>query len=113
MVQHKKQVLDKWQKIIEEYNCSGLRPGEFCRKKQINNNTFYAWRYRINGPREATIHNSFLELTPKELPPVKPSSSKVSSIQIVFNDMLKITIEDDFNESILLKVINVFGKVVC
>lgn len=114
MIQHNKSTLIKWRKIVEEFNRSKLGPGEFCRKNKVNENTLYTWRRRFNGHQPQYNTPSFLEVSLKESPQKELTSSCSSGgIQIVFNDRFKIAIEDDFNESVLLKVINVLGKAVC
>ena len=114
MVQHNERIFRKWRKLIKEYNVSELTPTEFCEKKNISRNTFYSWRQICNESQSATSNDSFLEVGLKESSPEEPSlSSNNGCIHIVFNDRFKITIEDDFNESVLLKVIKVLGKALC
>ncbi len=114
MVQHNERIFRKWRKLIREYNESELTPTEFCSKKNISRNTFYSWRQICSEEQSGTSKGPFLELGLKESSQEEPSPpSYNSSIQIVFNDNFKIAIDDDFSESLLLKVINVLGKAIC
>lgn len=114
MVLHNGRIFHRWRKLIKEYNVSELTPTEFCRNKNISRNTFYAWRSRFKKDQSSVNNDSFLEVSLQEsLPKGFSSTPGNSGIQIVFNDSFKISIEEDFNESVLLKVINVLGKVVC
>ena len=114
MIQRKKAAFFKWQKLITEFYDSGLKPGEFCRRNELNTKTFYAWRKRIKGSRFTASNEAFVEVNVKEDSGAQAASSdKSCSIQIFFNDKYKIVVEEDFVESTLQKVINVLGESAC
>ena len=40
---------DDWQKIIEQYQASGLKASEFCRQHKITTSNFYLWCKKLLG----------------------------------------------------------------
>lgn len=53
---------EEWERLVQQYEASGMGPGEFCRREGLNENTFRLWRGRVrSAPRGAS---PFVEVVP-------------------------------------------------
>jgi hypothetical protein len=41
-----------WQKIVDDYESSGLPIGQYCRLNHITHSSFYSWRTRLKGEQK-------------------------------------------------------------
>lgn len=51
---------ERWVELLGEHSGSGLSIAEFCRRKQLSQNSFYLWRRKLAG--EPTTRQGFLPL---------------------------------------------------
>jgi len=116
MPKHHKHTVKKWRIVTQNIENSDLSTSEYCKQNNISVKTFYAWKTKLRklDSNESGIKSHFQELKLKE-PEIKPSSIPTSSrtIDIFLNDKIRISLADDFNESLLLKTIKVLNKAVC
>lgn len=54
--------LNKWNKIIEEQESSGLTQKDFCEQKKIQFDTFKYHRAKYRSPKKLKSINSFVEV---------------------------------------------------
>jgi len=47
-VRHRANTVSRWQTIVAEFVASGLGVGEFCRTRDVCEQSFYAWRKRLS-----------------------------------------------------------------
>lgn len=114
MIRHTKFALDKWTRIVDDFIGSGLRPTEYCIKTGVNINTLYTWRSRLGRVRELSSPDTgFHELKLTEESSLSAVNRAVSSIDITFGSNIKITLSNDFDEYVLLKIVKVLGKAIC
>lgn len=64
----------RWQERISRWRSSGLPISEFCRREEISQPSFFAWRKRLAGHRMKSPR--FVELPPRAWP-------ATSGVQIV------------------------------
>ena len=65
----------EWERIVREFEGSGLSAAEFARLKTVNVSTLSWWRSRFRGrkqlPAAAAVSTGFVELTVTEQPGVR------------------------------------------
>lgn len=58
---------DEWRRLVARYECGELSPAEFCRREDLNPNTFRLWRGRVRSADNAPV--PFVEVVPVSSPP--------------------------------------------
>jgi len=53
---------NQWQKIINEQELSGQSVASYCREKNLNEKSFYAWRRRLIQDAPSSLKN-FIEVS--------------------------------------------------
>ena len=94
----KKSTLLKWEKIIEEYEDSGLTAKEFCDKTGVNANSL---RHRIQDLK--SVPNQISEIMIVDEPCV------VDSVNLTING-IQLKFDPSLDESVLATIIKVCGK---
>ncbi len=116
MNKHHKHIVEKWRKVVENIDNSALSAIEYCKKNNLSVKSYYSWKSKLKKieSQEFSIGSSFQELKLKE-PPIKiPSTPKVAgNIEIFFNDKIRISVANNFDEFLLLKTIKVIDKALC
>ena len=57
---------DEWRRLVERCECGELSPAEFCRREDLNPNTFRVWRSRVRSETNAPV--PFVEVVPTSAP---------------------------------------------
>jgi hypothetical protein len=115
MTKHHKHIVKKWCRIVGDIENSDLPSSEYCKQNNISAKSFYAWKTKLRklDSNESDIKSHFQELKLKE-PPSETSSPIVpENIEILFNNRVKISVNSNFDESLLLKTIKVLDKALC
>ena len=68
-----------WQKVLEQYQRSGLSVRVFCDEKRIPPNSFYQWRRKLQSPSESSS-NSIIPVKLVSAPPATAPPSHVVQI---------------------------------
>ena len=98
-----------WRKTMAEACGRGQGVREFCRKRGLKENLFYAWRRELKTrDREAAEQGGFVEL-------VRPAGGKAGAgVSIRIDDRLSIVLEREFDgaalKSALAAVIGAAGQ---
>ena len=59
------EVRQKWQAILADYERSGLAVAEYCRQQDINPNSFYQWRKKLNVDKRGYFLPVVVEIAAK------------------------------------------------
>ena len=96
-----------WRKTMAEACGSGQSVREFCRKRELKENLFYAWRRELKTrDTEAAERGGFVEL-------VRPVGGKAGAgVSIRIDDRLSIELERGFDAAALKAVLAAVGEVV-
>lgn len=110
MTKHKPHIVKKWFKVFEAIDNSKLSTIEYCKQNNISVKTLYTWRSKLRKVKlsSANDNNHFQEVKLKDSP-TKP----VDSINLFFNDNIRISVDEGFNESLLSKIIKVIDNAIC
>jgi hypothetical protein len=91
------------QALVAEFNKSGLKPGQFCRQKNIAYHIFQYWRDRCKMLNEPKIVNE-AKFLPINL--VRPTP-KSAAIKITINTKITIELANEVNLMQFKKVLEV------
>lgn len=94
----KKSTLIKWEKIIEEYEDSGLTAKEFCEKTGVNEHSL---RHRIQDLK--SVPNQISEVMIVDEPCV------VDAVNLTING-IQLQFDSSLDESVLKTIIKVCGR---
>lgn len=99
-----------WQEKLEEWETSGLSGSAWCRKNQLSYYQFNYWRNifisKSSPPKSISVsQEDFIEI--KEEP---KSEEGDSGIELRWNQLI-VSIEKQFHESTLKKLLRVMGEV--
>ncbi|MCP4180488.1 MAG: hypothetical protein GY756_22225 [bacterium] len=116
MTKHKPHIVKKWLRIFDDIERSGLSTVDYCKQNNISVKTLYTWRSKLRKAKLSSTndHHHFQEVKLKDLfsKPLSPSKP-ADSINIFINDKIRISVYEDFNESLLLKTIKVINNAIC
>ncbi len=116
MMKHKPHIVKKWLKVFEDIDNSKLSSIDYCKQNNISVKTLYTWRSKLRKAKlsSANNNNHFQEVKLKDSPSKPTLLSKPSdSINILINDKVRISVNEGFNESLLLKTIKVLNTAIC
>ena len=114
MIKHKPHIVNKWLRIFDDIERSGLSTVDYCKQKNISFKTIYTWRSKLRKVKLSSTNNHFQEVKLKDSPSKPTLSSKPSdSINIFINDNIRISVNEGFNELLLLKTIKVIDNAIC
>jgi len=98
----------EWEKHIRRWNESGESQAEYCRIHKLNSKCFYYWKKQFHSETKSV---SFVQL------PVPESFTGVEkvkfndSINILFDNNLKIEVNDNFNPDTLKKAVETLRSI--
>ncbi|MCP4180612.1 MAG: hypothetical protein GY756_22845 [bacterium] len=116
MSKHKPHIVNKWLKVFDDIERSGLSTIEYCKQNNISVKTLYTWRSKLRKAKlSSTNDNNYFQEVKLKDSASKPSPSPKSSdrINIFINDKIRISVNEGFNESLLLKTIKVINNAIC
>ncbi|MCP4181347.1 MAG: hypothetical protein GY756_26595 [bacterium] len=116
MTNHKPHIVKKWLRIFDDIERSGLSTVDYCKQNNISFKTLYTWRSKLRKAKLSSTNdnNHFQEVKLNDSPskPLSPSKSS-DSINIFMNDKIRISVNEGFNESLLMRTIKVINTAIC
>lgn len=100
-----------WRGVLAEFAASGLSGRAFCAQHEISENLFHSWK------RELRIRDqeSQQAVAPKPLLPVEvvADTRPSSRIEIILEDVLRVSVEPGFDPATLQLVLRVLERREC
>lgn len=95
-----------WQTHIRAWEKSGLSQNEYCRRNTLRANQFCYWKKKLFGENQDTI--KFVPIAINAQNNAEKDAAEDSGLTISF-DKISIKLTNDFNPSVLTKVVTALG----
>jgi hypothetical protein len=86
-----------WRRHLTMCRRSGLSYAEYCRRNDLTESAFGYWRKKIDG--RPNSQSGFLEL--------RVARGSTEGIQVILRNQIKLTVDADFHEGVLSKLVRV------
>ncbi len=90
-----------WAEHLSDCHQSHLSYAAYCRRHDLAESTFAYWRRRLLAAQQG--RSEFVEL--------KVSAHKRSDIEVILRNQIRLSVNSDFDETVLKKLIGVLGSV--
>ena len=99
----------QWRELVEGWQRSGLTQREYCERHGISVASLVRWRDILRRQRsdKQTDSGQALQLLPVQL---VEAGNAVRTLTLVLNDGLRIELPDDFNVSVLQRLLGVLRE---
>lgn len=98
---------EEWSSRVKEWEASGLRPAEYCRRNNLKPSKFLYWKKRITGKVRPT--SSFVRI-PIDRAPFLSSLQRSSPIRIKIENRYCVEVDQGFDPASLEYVIGVLSR---
>lgn len=96
--------IDFWKNHLSYWKQSKLSQAEYCRQNNLNKCLFSKWKIKLFNEKE---NKPFIEIPIENF--TKESSK--NGIELVINDSIKVMLDKNYNEELLIKLLKTMGVI--
>ena len=96
----------EWRRHVEQWRDSGLSGAEFCRRRQLSLQRFYAWRHRLDANSPAPRESAPGDFVPMSFAP----ETGCCGVSVLICQHVRLELSRCFDQGELLRAVRALGE---